>query len=221
MLDPQLLRNDLDLVVEKLRVKGYQLDHEQFQSLEAERKSLQMQVESLRGKRNSESRNIGKAKAAGEDIQPLLDSVATLGDELKAAEEQLEGIQNSLNDLLAGIPNIPDDSVPPGNDEADNIEQRRWGDATKFSFEAQDHVGLLKGTVAVVVLVAALTLFLPGKSRLLTGSLLAPYVQGAGHYLVQLTPKDLRKKYQEKRDTLVHQLKQQGITREIKKKIDR
>ncbi len=82
-------------------------------------------------------------------------------------------------------------------------------------------LGLLKGTVAVVVLGAALTLFLPGTSRLLTGSLLAPYVQGAGHYLVQLTPKDLRKKYQEKHDTLVRQLKQQGIAREIKKKIGR
>jgi seryl-tRNA synthetase len=128
--------------VEKLLVKGYQLDRDQFQELEAERKSLQMQVESLRGQRNSQSRNIGKAKAAGEDIQPLLDSVATLGDELKTAEEQLERVQNSLNELLAGIPNIPDDSVPAGNDEDDNIEQRRWGDATQFSFEAQDHVGL-------------------------------------------------------------------------------
>ena len=82
-------------------------------------------------------------------------------------------------------------------------------------------LGLLKGTVAVVVLVAALTLFLPGKSRLLTGSLLAPYVQGAGHYLVQLTPTDLRKKYQEKHETLFRQMKEQEITREIKKKIGR
>ena len=82
-------------------------------------------------------------------------------------------------------------------------------------------LGLLKGTVAVVALVAALTLFLPDKSRLLAGSLLVPYVQVAGHYLVQLTPKDLRNKFQEKHDILVRQLKQQGITREIKKKIGR
>ncbi|MEA1889957.1 MAG: serine--tRNA ligase [Pseudomonadota bacterium] len=142
MLDPQLLRNDLDDVARKLAVKGFQLDKEQFLELEAQRKTLQVQVESLRGSRNAESRKIGKAKAGGEDIQPLLDAVANLGTELKAAEQLLVSIQEKLNELLAGIPNIPHESVPAGKDEDDNVELRLWGEPRKFNFEPQDHVGL-------------------------------------------------------------------------------
>ncbi len=142
MLDPQLLRNDLEGVAEKLAVKGFSLDKEQFLDLEGQRKTLQVQVETLRGKRNVESRKIGKAKAGGEDIQPLLDAVANLGSELKEAEQFLEGIQEQLHTLLAGIPNIPHESVPPGKNEEDNVEIRTWGKPSQFSFEAQDHVGL-------------------------------------------------------------------------------
>ena len=134
MLDPQLLRNDLDAVAEKLLVKGYQLDKKQFLELEAQRKTLQVQVEDLRSQRNKESKKIGQTKAAGEDIQPLLDAVASLGDELKESEQSLVSLQEKLNDLLAGIPNIPHESVPAGNDESDNIELRRWGQARDIRF---------------------------------------------------------------------------------------
>jgi seryl-tRNA synthetase len=142
MLDPQLLRNDLDAVAEKLLVKGYQLDKKQFLDLEAQRKTLQVQVEDLRSQRNKASRKIGQTKAAGEDIQPLLDAVASLGDELKQSEQSLVSLQEKLNDLLAGIPNIPHESVPAGNDESDNIELRRWGEPGTFDFEPKDHVDL-------------------------------------------------------------------------------
>ncbi len=142
MLDPQLLRNNLDDVAGKLTIKGFQLDKEQFLELEAQRKTLQVQVETLRGGRNAESRKIGKAKAGGEDIQPLLDAVANLGSELKEAEQMLLSIQEKLNELLSGIPNIPHESVPPGRDESDNVELRLWGEPGEFSFEPQDHVGL-------------------------------------------------------------------------------
>ena len=142
MLDPQLLRNDLDAVAEKLLVKGYQLDKKQFLDLEAQRKTLQVQVEDLRSQRNKASRKIGQTKAAGEDIQPLLDAVASLGDELKESEQSLVSLQEKLNDLLAGIPNIPHESVPAGNDESDNIELRRWGQPGTFDFEPKDHVDL-------------------------------------------------------------------------------
>ena len=142
MLDPQLLRNDLDAVAEKLLVKGYQLDKKQFLDLEAQRKTLQVQVEDLRSQRNKASRKIGQTKAAGEDIQPLLDAVASLGDELKESEQSLISLQEKLNDLLAGIPNIPHESVPAGNDESDNIELRRWGQPGTFDFEPKDHVDL-------------------------------------------------------------------------------
>ncbi|HEC27755.1 MAG TPA: serine--tRNA ligase [Gammaproteobacteria bacterium] len=142
MLDPQLLRNNLDGVAEKLAIKGFQLEKEQFLELESKRKTLQVQVETLRGNRNAESRKIGKARASGEDIQPLLEAVANLGTELKAAELLLVSIQERLNELLAGIPNIPHESVPQGKDESDNVELRLWGEPRQFSFEPQDHVGL-------------------------------------------------------------------------------
>ena len=142
MLDSQLLRNHLDTVAEKLLVKGYQLNKQQFLEFERERKTLQVQVEELRSQRNSESKKIGQAKAAGEDIQPLLDAVASLGDELKASEQSLVSLQEKLNDLLAGIPNIPHQSVPVGKDESDNIELRRWGEPGSFDFEPKDHVDL-------------------------------------------------------------------------------
>lgn len=142
MLDPQLLRNDLDSVAEKLLIKGYQLDKKQFIELEAQRKSLQVQVEDLRSQRNTESKKIGQAKAAGEDIQPLLAAVASLGDELKVSEQSLVTLQEKLNDLLAGIPNIPHESVPPGKDESDNLELRRWGNPREFDFQPRDHVDL-------------------------------------------------------------------------------
>ena len=142
MLDPQLLRNDLNSAAEKLLIKGYQLDKKQFIELETQRKSLQVQVEDLRSQRNTESKKIGQAKAAGEDIQPLLAAVASLGDELKVSEQSLVMLQEKLNDLLAGIPNIPHESVPPGKDESDNVELRRWGDPRVFDFQPRDHVDL-------------------------------------------------------------------------------
>lgn len=142
MLDPQLLRNNLDSAAEKLLIKGYQLDKKQFIELEAQRKSLQVKVEDLRSQRNTESKKIGQAKAAGEDIQPLLAAVASLGDELKDSEQSLVMLQEKLNDLLAGIPNIPHESVPPGKDESDNVELRRWGDPRVFDFQPRDHVDL-------------------------------------------------------------------------------
>jgi len=142
MLDPKLLRSDLDTVVEKLRIKNYELDASSFSQLEERRKSLQVDTQNLQGERNSRSKAIGAAKAKGEDIQPLLDEVAQLGDQLKAAEGELGELQDKLDDLLLGIPNIPDDSVPAGNSEDDNEEVLRWGEPPVFDFEPRDHIDL-------------------------------------------------------------------------------
>jgi len=142
MLDPKLLRSDLDTVVEKLRIKNYELDASSFSQLEERRKSLQVDTQNLQGERNSRSKAIGAAKAKGEDIQPLLDEVAQLGDQLKAAEGELGELQDKLDDLLLGIPNIPDDSVPAGNSEDDNEEVLRWGEPPAFDFEPRDHIDL-------------------------------------------------------------------------------
>ena len=140
MLDPRLIRQELEQTAMQLRIKGFELDVSSIHSLESRRKKLQVETEALQGRRNNESKAIGKAKAKGEDIQPLLDAVASLGDQLEAKKQDLDGVQNDLNELLMAIPNVPDASVPEGTTEEDNVEVRTWGDPPEFSFDPVDHV---------------------------------------------------------------------------------
>jgi len=142
MLDPKLLRADLDSVVEQLRIKKYDFDTGLFSQLEKQRKSLQVNTQQLQSERNSKSKAIGKAKAQGDDTQPLLDEVADLGDKLKRAEGDLDELLVKIEDLLLGMPNVPDASVPAGNTEDDNIEVLVWGEKPDFDFEIKDHVDL-------------------------------------------------------------------------------
>lgn len=142
MLDPKLLRADLDSVVEQLRIKKYDFDTGLFSQLEKQRKSLQINTQQLQSERNSKSKAIGKAKAQGDDIQSLLDEVADLGDKLKQAEGDLDELLVKIEDLLLGMPNVPDASVPAGNTEDDNIEVLVWGEKPDFDFEIKDHVDL-------------------------------------------------------------------------------
>jgi seryl-tRNA synthetase len=140
MLDPRLFRSDLEATAQQLARRGYPLDSAAISALEAERKTLQIQTQELQNERNQRSKAIGKAKASGEEIQPLLDAVSDLGDRLKEAESRLGALQDELNAILMGVPNIPDASVPDGKDENDNQEVRRWGEPRQFDFEPQDHV---------------------------------------------------------------------------------
>ncbi len=140
MLDPKLLRNDLDTVAKQLQRRGFTLDTEAYSTLESARRSLQMDTQNLQNERNTRSKAIGKAKAAGEDIKPLLDEVSNLGEQLKTAEESLLKVQSQLEDINAGLPNLLHESVPPGKSEDDNVEIRRWGEPKKFDFEVKDHV---------------------------------------------------------------------------------
>ena len=125
MLDIQLFRTDLDGLTTRLAARGYTLDTAAFTALEAQRKEVQTRTQDLQAKRNATSKQIGMAKAKGEDASAILAEVATLGDELKAAEEQLVVIQSQLQELLQTIPNLPHESVPVGKSEADNVEVRR------------------------------------------------------------------------------------------------
>ena len=145
MLDPKLLRSDLEGVAKTLARRGFELDTQRIAELEARRKTLQVEAQELQNERNTKSKSIGKAKAAGQDIQPLLDEVATLGDRLKAAEEALADVQEALREVALSTPNLPHDSVPDGKDEDDNREERRWGEPPAFDFEAKDHVDLGAG----------------------------------------------------------------------------
>ncbi|MBB1089207.1 serine--tRNA ligase [Lysobacter sp. SG-8] len=143
MLDPSLLRAQPAELAARLReMRGYSLDADALASLEAERKQIQVRTQELQNLRNTRSKAIGRAKAKGEDIAPLLAEVAGFGDELKACEEQLDGIKSRLDAITLGIPNLPDESVPAGADESANVEQHRWGTPRAFDFEVKDHVEL-------------------------------------------------------------------------------
>ena len=145
MLDPKLIRTDIDKVAQQLARRGFTLDVSAISTLEEERKSVQVETQNLQNEKNQNAKAIGKAKANGEDIQPLLDAVANLGDQLKAKELQLDEIQSKLNNVLLGIPNILHEDVPDGNDENDNVEVRRWGEPKQYDFEVKDHVDLGEG----------------------------------------------------------------------------
>lgn len=142
MLDPKLLRSDPEKVATALARRGLELDLEAFETLERRRKELQVKTQELQNLRNTKSKSIGRAKAAGEDIQPLLEEVASLGDELKVAEEALKVVQEELRQFMLHLPNLPHESVPDGRDEEDNREERRWGEPPEFGFEPRDHVAL-------------------------------------------------------------------------------
>jgi seryl-tRNA synthetase len=142
MLDPRRLRQDTQGVAANLARRGFVLDVEGFSQLESRRKAVQVRAEELRNLRNARSKTIGQAKARGEDIEPLLGEVGRLGDELKAADEELAIVQQALDALLMGLPNLLDDRVPDGRDENANVEVRRHGEPRGFEFEPRDHVAL-------------------------------------------------------------------------------
>ena len=145
MLDIQTLRTDLANVATRLATRGFVLDAAHFEKLEGERKTIQTRTQELQARRNATSRQIGAAKAKGEDISAIMAEVAGLGDELKQLEAQLERVQHDLNAFLSVIPNMPHADVPVGKSEADNQEVRKWGAPPQFDFEVKDHVSVGEG----------------------------------------------------------------------------
>ncbi len=142
MLDPKLLRTDLDAVARALARRGFVLDRGRFTELENERKRVQVEVESLRQKRNERSKEIGRAKAAGQDVEPLKAEVAELGRLLAEAERAFDAVSAELDAFAAGLPNLPHESVPDGADDTSNVEVRRRGEPPRFDFEPLDHVAI-------------------------------------------------------------------------------
>ena len=126
MLDPNLLRNELDAVAVKLARRGFKLDLDLLRSQEERRKVLQVETETLQAERNSRSKSIGAAKARGEDIEPLRREVNELGDKLDAAKAALDALQSEIRDYALTLPNLPDDAVPDGKDDSENLEVTRW-----------------------------------------------------------------------------------------------
>ena len=145
MLDPQLLRNDLESVAEKLAPRGFNLDVGQLHDLERKRKALQTEQQELQAQRNKSAKEVGRLKASGEDAQHLIDETVGIGTRLVTVDEALSAVQAELDGLLKSIPNIPHESVPSGGSEDDNIEIRRWGEPIELGFDPLDHVSLGAG----------------------------------------------------------------------------
>ncbi len=144
MLDSKLLRTELDETAEKLARRGFKLDVETLRNLEEQRKSLQVKTEELQAQRNSRSKSIGQAKAKGdhEEADRIMADVANLGSELDEAKVALADLQQQIEAIALSVPNIPDDSVPFGKDEEENVEVLRWGNPLAYDFEVKDHVEL-------------------------------------------------------------------------------
>ena len=142
MLDPALLRGQLDSVAERLQTRGHTLDKAAIEALEAQRKSVQVETQELQNQRNTRSKAIGMAKGKGEDTTALMAEVAGIGDKLKANEQRLAEIQAEIAKITLGIPNLADPSVPFGSDETHNKEIHTWGAPRPFDFAVKDHVEL-------------------------------------------------------------------------------
>ena len=142
MLDPKLVRTQTEEIAKKLAIKKYEFDLSLFSSLEEKRKSLQSLTEELQNERNTRSKLIGKAKSSGEDIAPLIAEMDDIGAKLEAAKVEFKELQDQLNDFFAGMPNLPDDAVPAGLSEDDNVEVLKWGEPKAFDFDVKDHVAL-------------------------------------------------------------------------------
>ena len=140
MIDPKLLRSDIEAVAKRLARRGFNLNVGLFNELEEKRKAIQVTTQDLQNERNVRSKSIGKAKAQGQDIEPLLAEVGQLGDALDAAKQELDEVLATIDTFLLDIPNVPDDTVPDGADEEDNVEVARWGEVPSFDFEPKDHV---------------------------------------------------------------------------------
>jgi len=142
MLDPKIIRQDPEAVRVALARRGFVFDVARFLDLELRRKTLQLETEKLQNERNSQSKTIGRAKGAGQDVQPLLREVADLGSQLDAAKIAFEAIQQEASDFFLAIPNIPDVSVPVGQNDAGNVQMRTWREPTTLNFAPKDHVDL-------------------------------------------------------------------------------
>ncbi|MCY4011703.1 MAG: serine--tRNA ligase [Gammaproteobacteria bacterium] len=147
MIDPRRLRQDLLNIAARVGTRGVVFDVSRFKALEDRRKATQIETEHLQQERRRASRQIGTARAAGEDIAPMVAEVGDLGDRLNVAKAEFDEVRLELDEFMRGIPNVPDESVPPGADDSDNVELRRWLEPPRFNFEPRDHVDIAAGAL--------------------------------------------------------------------------
>ncbi|HEY8418097.1 MAG TPA: serine--tRNA ligase, partial [Limnochordales bacterium] len=139
MLDIKLIRNEPDKVREAMRRRGEDAPIDEVLELDERRRALVTEVEQLKARRNQVSEEVARAKRAGQDASELISSMRAVSDRIKELDDQIRDVEDRLQQLLLVIPNIPHESVPYGESEADNVEVRRWGEPRQFGFEPKAH----------------------------------------------------------------------------------
>lgn len=142
MLDPKLLRGQLDFVAGRLQCRHVDLDTAKLQAFEESRRTLQSETEHLQAERNAGAKKIGQAKKTGEDVAPIMARMQEVNERLETVKVELESLQNDISAFAMAIPNLPHESVPAGKGEEDNVEVHRWGTIRQFDFEPKDHADL-------------------------------------------------------------------------------
>jgi seryl-tRNA synthetase len=142
MLDPKLLRSQLDVVASRLQCRHVELDTAKLQAFEESRRTLQSETEQLQAERNAGAKKIGQAKKTGEDVAPIMARMQEVNERLETVKVELESLQNDISAFAMAIPNLPHESVPAGKGEEDNVEVHRWGTIRQFDFEPKDHADL-------------------------------------------------------------------------------
>ena len=139
MHDLSYFRSNLEAVAARLADRGFSLDVDVFRAADARRRAALTEIETLKAQRNAESQEIGKKKKAGEDTEALQAAVRGIGERITTLDEQVKGIDEEFRLMLAGIPNLPNESVPKGQSEADNVEVSKWGVIPQFDFQPKSH----------------------------------------------------------------------------------
>jgi seryl-tRNA synthetase len=142
MLDPKLLRSQLDVVANRLQCRHVELDTAKLQSFEESRRTLQSETEQLQAERNAGAKKIGQAKKSGEDVAPIMARMQDVNERLETVKVELDSLQSDISAFAMAIPNLPHESVPAGKGEEDNVEVHRWGTIRQFDFEPKDHADL-------------------------------------------------------------------------------
>ena len=142
MISVDLIRKQTDLVQEKLTCKGENISLDNLLKLDGEYREHLSKANDLRAERNKASEDIAKAKRVGENANEAISAMRSVGDEIKSLEEKAQSLKSEIDEHLLGIPNLPHDSVPTGEDASDNVEVRQWGTPLESDFELRDHLTL-------------------------------------------------------------------------------
>jgi len=139
MHDLSFFRSNLDSIAQRLATRGFQLDLEQFRALDSDRRKALTEAEQLKAQKNAKSAEVGQLRKEGQDTAAIQREIRQIDDLIAVLDEKAKVVDDSFRELMAGVPNIPHESVPVGKSEADNVEIRRWGQPRQFDFEPKAH----------------------------------------------------------------------------------